>query len=81
MAEENAYYRSLPRLTPYSVIMLVIFVLAGLLTVYLALWRAPWDAENNWRLPVAFESRFQPISTTDDDEGQLDESTLPVEDF
>jgi len=81
MAKENAYYRSLPRLTPYSVIMLVIFAMATLLIVYLALWRAPWNAEDAWRLPVALDSQFEPILTTDEETGQSDEPALDVEDF
>jgi hypothetical protein len=57
--DHNTYYKRQPRLTPYSVSMLMIFVAATLLIVYIALERAPWNAENDVSAPLALEAQVE----------------------
>lgn len=58
MVDHDTYYKRQPRLTPYSVSMLMIFIAAGLLMVYIALERAPWNADNSFSLPLTLETQL-----------------------
>jgi len=63
MVDHDTYYKTQPRLTPYSVSMLMIFVAATLLMVYIALERAPWNTETDISPPLALETQVEGAST------------------
>ena len=71
MVDHNTYYKKQPRLTPYSVSMLMIFVAATLLMVYIALDRAPWNAETDISLPLALDTQLDNGLTAPDLEDPL----------
>ncbi len=66
MVDHNTYYKKQPRLTPYSVSMLVIFVAATLLIVYIALERSPWSSEADLALPLALDTQVEDELTAPD---------------
>ena len=75
MVDHNTYYKRQPRLTPYSASMLMVFVAATLLIVYIALERAPWNAENDVSPPLALEAQAEDELNTPD----LEDATTPAE--
>lgn len=72
MVDHNTYYKKDPRLTPYSVSMLLIFVAATLLIVYIALERAPWNAESDFPPPLALDAQVGDELTAPDLEDPLE---------
>jgi len=75
MVDDSTYYKRQPRLTPYSESMLMIFVAATLLIVYIALERAPWNAENDVSPPLALEAQAEDELNAPDPE----DATTPAE--
>ena len=71
MVDHDTYYKTQPRLTPYSVSLLMIFIAATVLIVYIALDRAPWNDESDIPLPLAAETQVEGASTAPDLEDPL----------